>query len=58
MPTISIISDDSKGTDHIEQSEVFLGFDQFGQFLPLLLSGVNTGGVLRTGVEQELVISP
>ena len=44
-------------TDHIEESKVFLGLDQFRKFLPLFLSGVDTGWVLGTSVKQELVIS-
>jgi hypothetical protein len=34
---------------------MFLGLDQLGQFLPLLLGGIDTGWVLGTSVEQELL---
>ena len=55
MPICQRTFNTSKITDHIEESEMLLGFDQFGQFLPLLLSGVDTGRVLGTSVEQELL---
>jgi hypothetical protein len=37
---------------------MFLGLDQLGQFLPLLLGGIDTGWVLSTSVEQELLSAP
>jgi len=45
-------------TDHVKEGEMFLGLDQFGQFLPLLLGGIDTGWVLSTSVEQELSSAP
>jgi hypothetical protein len=41
-------------TYHVKQGEVFLGLDQFRELLPLLLSGIDTSGVLGTCMEQEL----
>jgi hypothetical protein len=50
MPTCQRPSKECWKTDHIEESEMFLGLDQFGQFLPLLLGWVDTGWVLGTSV--------
>lgn len=44
-------------TYHVKEGEVLLGLDQLRKLLPLLLSGVDTGGVLSTRVEQELRFS-
>lgn len=38
---------------HIEESEVALVLDNGGDLLPLLGGGINTGGVVSTGVEEE-----
>ena len=32
---------------HVEEGEVLLGLDDLGELLPLLLGGVDTGGVLH-----------
>jgi hypothetical protein len=58
MPACQRPVKNSERTDHIEESEMFLGLDQFGQFLPLLLGGVDTGWVLGTSVKQELSSVP
>jgi hypothetical protein len=55
MPACQRPVKNSERTDHIEESEMFLGLDQLGQFLPLLLSRIDTGWVLGTSVEQELL---
>jgi hypothetical protein len=50
MPTDQRPVKNSERTDHIEESEMFLRLDQFGQFLPLLLGRIDTGWVLGTSV--------
>jgi hypothetical protein len=55
MPACQRPVKNSERTDHIEESEMFLRLDQLGQFLPLLLGGIDTGWVLGTSVEQELL---
>jgi len=55
----SVLVETERGrTDHVKEGKVLLGLDQFGQFLPLLLGGIDTSWVLGTSVEQELSSAP